>query len=779
LASAPDTSSGLAATRRLRVVVHGAVQGVGFRPFVYRLATELRLPGWVINSAQGVFIEVEGEDRVLREFLLRLEGEKPAISFIQSLESWFLDPAGFERFEIRESSGGEKTALILPDLATCPDCLREVNDPADRRYRYPFTNCTNCGPRFTIIESLPYDRPRTTMRKFTLCAECEREYHDPADRRFHAQPNACPACGPHLELWDRKGALISSRHEALRDAAEAVREAQIVAVKGLGGFHLICDARDEDAVRELRRRKRREEKPFALMYPSFERVLEDCECTEIERRLLRSPESSIVLLRRRGDAGRLSGSVAPGNPWIGAMLPYTPLHHLLMQELGFPVIATSGNLSEEPICTDEQEALERLRGIADLFLVHGRPILRHVDDSIVREMAGRELVLRRARGFAPLPVQIEDEAPAIVAVGPHQKNTIAASVGTQVFISQHIGDLETAESLRAFERVNTAFRELYELRPEAVACDMHPDYLSTQYAARQPETRVPVQHHYAHALACMAENRIRPPLLAVTWDGSGFGPDGTVWGGEFLRVTGGGYERVAHLRTFPLPGGEKAVKQPRRVALALLHEIFGDEAFALDLPPVRAFTCEELRVLRAMLKQRINSPLTSSAGRLFDAVAALAGLRQICGFEGQAAMELEFAADASRRSVCEPYPFSLQGENPIVIDWEPMLREIVAAGEDLGVTALRFHVTLAAMAAAVARRIGEPKIVLSGGCFQNRLLTELVIRHIQEAGLQPYWHQRVPPNDGGIALGQIAGAARQLTREANHVPGSPGKDSQH
>ncbi len=818
LASAADPGSGRAALRRLRVAVRGAVQGVGFRPFVYRLATEMRLPGWVFNSAQGVFIEVDGEAPRLREFLRRLESEKPAISFIQSLESWFLDPAGFARFEIRESSGGEKTALILPDIATCPDCRREVNDPANRRYRYPFTNCTNCGPRFTIIESLPYDRPRTTMRNFTMCAECEREYHDPSDRRFHAQPNACPVCGPHLELWNPRGEVIGLRDQALRGATQAVREGKIVAVKGLGGFHLLCDARNDEAVRELRRRKRREEKPLALMYPSFERVLADCQCTEIERRLLRSPESPIVLLRaahtsQSGPSGAptLSPSIAPGNPYIGAMLPYTPLHHLLLEELGFPVVATSGNLSEEPICTDEHEARERLRGIADVFLVHDRPILRHVDDSIVREMAGRELVLRRARGFAPLPVQIEGEAPRLMAVGPHQKNTIAASVGAQVFISQHIGDLETAESLRAFERVNTAFRELYELRPEALACDLHPNYLSTQYAARQAERGIAVQHHYAHALSCMAENRLRPPLLAVTWDGSGFGPDGTVWGGEFLRVTDEGYERVAHLRQFALPGGEQAVKQPRRVALALLYEIFGDETFRLDLPPLRAFHAEELRVLRTMLKRQVNSPRTSSAGRLFDGVAALLGLRQDCGFEGQAAMDLEFAAlkqchpeegVSPTKDLCisdgekhrsfaalrmtggkdmtrdkQSYSFQVHGEAPIVVDWEPMVREIVAAGEDAEVTAWRFHVTLAAMAAAVARRSGEENLVLSGGCFQNRLLTELVIRHIQEAGMRPYWHQRVPPNDGGIALGQVVAAARQLTREANHVPGSPGKDS--
>jgi len=753
-----------ASRRRLRAVVRGAVQGVGFRPFVFRLATEMDLPGWVINSAQGVFIEVEGDEAALRNFLKRLESEKPAVSFIQSLESSFLDPVGFEVFEIRESSGGEKTALILPDLATCPDCLREINDPANRRYRYPFTNCTNCGPRFTIIESLPYDRPRTTMKRFAMCGECDREYHDPRDRRFHAQPNACPNCGPHLELWDASGQSLATRGEALLAAVEAVRAGKIAAIKGLGGFHLVVDARNESAVHELRRRKRREEKPFALMYPTLDAVLQDCECSDIELRLLRSPESPIVLLRRKRDSSRVGDGIAPGNPYLGVMLPYTPLHHLIMQELQFPVVATSGNLSEEPICTDEHDALERLREIADVFLVHDRPIVRHVDDSVVREMAGRELVLRRARGFAPLPVQVQSSMPTVIGVGPHQKNTIATSVGQQVFVSQHIGDLETAQSLHAFEAVNDAFRELYELKPAAVACDMHPDYISTSYAAHSREPVISVQHHYAHVLSCMAENQLNPPVVGITWDGSGFGTDGTIWGGEFLRVAANGFERVAHFRTFRLPGGEKSVKEPRRTALGLLYEIYGDAAFELDIPPVHAFEKAELRVLRSMLRQNVNTPVTSSAGRLFDAVAAIAGIRQICGFEGQAAMESEFAiigdhCDAS-------YPFELRGCSPFVIDWEPMLQAILTRRQSAPAIAQSFHNTLARIALAVAERVGEPKVVLSGGCFQNRYLTEAVIHHLQQAGFRAYWHQRIPPNDGGIALGQVVAAGIELDRRS-------------
>jgi hydrogenase maturation protein HypF len=750
----------------LRVVIRGAVQGVGFRPFVYRLASALGLAGWVRNAAQGVSIEVEGELQVLREFLHHLEADKPAICFIHSLEASFLDAEGYHGFEIRESSGGEKTALVLPDLATCPDCLREIDDPHDRRYRYPFTNCTHCGPRFSIIESLPYDRPGTSMKRFAMCPACEAEYHDPANRRFHAQPNACPECGPQLQLWGPAGIPLADGDLGLRQACQAIRQGAIVAVKGLGGFHLLVDARNETAVCELRRRKRREEKPLALMYPSVAAALADCVASEIELRLLRSPESPIVLLPRRASAQAhaLAPSLAPRNPYLGVMLPYTPLHHLLLQELGFPVVATSGNLSEEPLCTDEHEAVRRLAGIADLFLVHNRPILRHVDDSIVREMAGRELVLRRARGFAPLPVFLRQALPPLLAVGPHQKNTVAISVGDQVFVSQHIGDLETTESLHAFERVNATFRELYALRPAAVACDLHPGYLSTQFARRLPERVIAVQHHYAHVLACMAENAVSAPVLGVAWDGSGYGPDGTVWGGEFLRVTAAGCERVAHLRTFPLPGGERAVREPRRVALGVLWEILGDEAFLRSTPAGEAFSAEELRVLRSMLRQQLNTPRTSSAGRLFDAVASLAGVRQICAFEGQAAMELEFAAmeTASEHS----FPFALrESSGPLVVDWEPTIRAVLEEKLPAPVAARAFHRTLAQTIVAVAERAGETRVVLSGGCFQNRCLTELTIASLERAGFQAYWHQRIPPNDGGIALGQLVGAAAELARE--------------
>jgi hydrogenase maturation protein HypF len=746
---------------RVHVVIRGAVQGVGFRPFVYRLAHELGLRGWVNNSAAGVFVEAEGAAALVRAFVRRLESDKPEISIIQSLEATFLDPLGYPGFEIRASTGGEKRALVMPDLATCPACVAEISDPNNRRYRYPFTNCTNCGPRFSIIAALPYDRGATTMHRFTMCEACAREYGDPSDRRFHAQPNACPACGPQLALWNSDGSELARRHDALVAAAGAILDGKIAAVKGLGGFHLMVDARNEFAVQELRTRKRREEKPFALMAPSFEQALMYCAASDVERRLLRSPECPIVLLPRRPGSTRLAAAVAPGNPTLGVMLPGTPLHHLLLRELGFPVVATSGNLSEEPICTDEHEAVHRLHGIADVFLVHDRPILRHVDDSVVREVCGRELVLRRARGFAPLPIQLDSELAPVLAVGGQQKNTIAAALGTQVFISQHIGDLETEGSHRAFLSVIGAFQDLYQFTPNAIACDGHPDYLSTQYAEKRGLPMVRVQHHHAHILACMAENRLRPPVLGIAWDGSGMGSDGTVWGGEILHVTSAGFRRVANVRPFLLPGSAKAVREPRRVALAILYEIFGDQAFNLDVPTLHAFTTADLGPLQTMLRQRLNTPTTTSAGRLFDAFASLLNLRQVASFEGQAAMELEFALINTKEDTSYPYVIRGEGDS-LWLDWEPAVRTVLAEpGAHPAVASARFHNTLVDMAVDVVKRIGEKNVVLSGGCFQNRYLTERMVSRLLASGYRPYWHQRVPPNDGGIALGQIMAAQLQ------------------
>jgi hydrogenase maturation protein HypF len=747
--------------RRLRLVIRGAVQGVGFRPFVFRLAEELRLDGWVINSAQGVFVEVEGPPPVLETFLARVRFDPPPRASIQSLEQSILDPVGYTGFEIRKSDDtGDKTVAVLPDIATCAECVREIFDAGNRRHRYPFTNCTNCGPRFSIIEALPYDRTNTTMKAFEMCPECLREYEDPRNRRFHAQPNACPACGPRLELWDTAGSAVASREEALRRAADAVRGGSILALKGLGGFHLVVDARDDAAVRRLRERKRRDEKPLALMYPSLERLRRDCVVSSAEQGILLSPEAPIVLLEARR-ASAIAPSVAPGNPNIGAMLPYTPLHHLLLRELGFPVVATSGNLSEEPICTSETEALARLGSIADLFLVHDRPIARHVDDSVVRVVAGRRLVLRRARGYAPLPIVLRGAGAkrTTLAVGAHLKNAVALAVGRDVIVSQHIGDMSTEAAFGAFEKITGDLERLYDAAPDRVVCDAHPDYRTTRFAESISPRPRKIQHHIAHVFSCMAENEIEPPVFGVSWDGTGYGTDGTVWGGEFFRVTASAVERAGHLRTFLLPGGEQAVREPRRSAIGVLYEIMGEAAFRLDkLPPILAFSNQERRILLAVLGKEINSPRTSSAGRLFDAVSSILGVRQITNHEGQAAMELEFALAGVETD--EDYPFDLMRKDGLVIaDWESAVRAILSdlgAGLPVGSISAKFHNTLARVIVKTALESGERRVVLTGGCFQNRYLTEKTVSRLEGAGLLPYWHQRIPPNDGGIALGEIA-----------------------
>lgn len=800
--------------RRVRVEIQGAVQGVGFRPYVYRLAADLGLAGWVQNDTRGVFIEVEGPPARLERFLERLPREAPPRARIHSLRTEWLPPAGYDRFEIRHSEEeGEKTALVLPDIATCPRCLMEVLNPQDRRYRYPFTNCTDCGPRFTILEALPYDRPNTTMRRFAMCSACRAEYEDPMDRRFHAQPNACPQCGPTLAFYTRSAdpaeALpeIPGDHadfpqrvgeyrrlglgeEALRRAAEALRAGWIVAVKGLGGFHLMVDARNEEAIARLRARKPRRDKPFALMARDLDQVGALCVLSPEAEALLTGPEAPIVLLPRRPDAP-VAPNVAPGNPYLGVMLPYTPLHHLLLRELDFPVVATSGNLTDEPICTDEWEAFRRLARVADAFLIHNRPIARHVDDSVMIVMRGEPRVLRRARGFAPLPILLSRPLPTILAVGGHLKNTIALSVGRQVFLSQHIGDLDTAEAIAAFEKVILDFLQLYQAEPVAIAHDMHPDYASTIWAQRAaagdlphplgrrtPLTLIPVQHHHAHLAACLADHGVEGPALGVTWDGTGYGTDGTIWGGEFLLGDARGFRRVAHLRPFPLPGGDAAVHEPRRVAFALLWEVGGEAAIGWEhLAPVRALRPIEREILARMMARGVNTPRTSSIGRLFDAVAALLDLHQEVTFEGQAAMALEFAVDPYEAGA---YPLPLQEQAGTdgtirILDWRPLLEAILedlrrGAGREK--IAARFHNALVHAILAVARDIGEPCVALTGGCFQNRVLTERAAQSLEAAGFTVLIHRQVPPNDGGISLGQILIAAAYLESAGSGSLGS-------
>jgi len=749
--------------KRIHIVIRGAVQGVGFRPFVFKLASSMELKGWVLNSSQGVFIEVEGKQEILEEFVLRIDKEKPTISFIQSLEYKYLDSVGYVEFVIRESDPcGEPTALILPDIATCEDCRNELFDPSNRRYLYPFINCTNCGPRYSIIESLPYDRPKTTMKEFVMCDECNSEYINPEDRRFHAQPNACPKCGPKVELRDNSGKLLFSKTEAIEETVKAIKDGRIVALKGLGGFHIIIDAFNNDSVLKLRQRKHREEKPFALMYPDIGAVRKDCELSSLEERLLLSSQSPIILLNRKNrHMDYIAESVTPGNPYLGIMLPYTPLHHILMHFLQSPIVATSGNHSEEPICTDEYEALEKLDNIADLFLVHNRPIFRHVDDSIVSVIMDREMILRRARGYAPLPINTNSELDNLVSVGGHLKNTIAISKGKQVFISQHIGDLETVESYNAFKKTISDFKKLYNVDPDKVACDLHPEYISSKFATGLKKPIVKVQHHVAHVLSCMEENQLEEPLLGISWDGTGYGIDKTIWGGEFLLLKDKTFSRKGHFRKFHLPGGERSIKEINRIAAGILYEIYGKEIFNdKNILPLKYFSDEELKVIENMLSKNINSPVTTSAGRLFDAVASIIDLRQKVNYEAQAAMELEFLTSDSNSN--ETYNFQIiedkSRENNYIIDWEPMIQEILIDKMNklsLNLLSIKFHNTLSQIILSVAKMIGEEKIVLSGGCFQNRYLLERTIKLLEKDNFKPYWHQRVPPNDGGISLGQI------------------------
>jgi hydrogenase maturation protein HypF len=770
---------------RLKIVIRGVVQGVGFRPFIYRLATELHLPGWVSNTSQGVFLEVEGGTRNLEAFLLRIEREKPHLSYIQSLEPFWLDPVGYTGFEIRESrEGGKKTTFILPDIATCPQCLEDIFDPDNRRHLYPFTNCTNCGPRFTIIKSLPYDRQNTTMARFEMCPECRREYEDPKNRRFHAQPNACPVCGPHVELWDPKGQQRSSNLYAILEAVDAIRGGKIVAVKGLGGFHLLAAAGNEDCVARLRERKHREEKPFALMYPSLAKIKEDCSVSSSEERLLCSPESPIVLLSRmNGESSkgttialtRLASNIAPSNPYLGVMLPYTPLHHILLRELKTPVIATSGNLSDEPLCIDEHEALRRLGSIADVFLIHNRPIVRHVDDSIVKIVLGREMVLRRARGYAPLPVTMTRslERPTL-AVGAHLKNTVAVAAGSTVIISQHIGDLETKESYDAFKRATKDVAGLYEIEKPDIVCDMHPEYLSTKYARDADRNVSEVQHHYAHIASCMAENEIDGPVCGIAWDGTGYGLDGSVWGGEFLITDETSFKRFASFRQFKLPGSDRAVKEPRRSAVGVLYEIFGESLFTSDsIAMLQSFKPAEITIIHQMLAKNVNAPITSSVGRLFDAVASIARVRQTVRFEGQAAMELEFLTSGETTEESYPYDWATSKMEPglLLVDWKRLFLGILndmKRSHNAAHVAKRFHNSLVQIVLDAATKADVERVVLSGGCFQNSYLTERCVRRLREQGFRPYWHQRVPPNDGGISLGQIFALARLQGVDVRH-----------
>lgn len=747
------------------IVVHGVVQGVGYRPFVYRLAQALGVRGDVRNSDGRVVINAVAEPEVLDQFTHRLQSDAPPHARPERIES---APGGcgpYDTFRVVESDTASRSDspvfAIPPDLATCPDCLRELFDSRNRRYRYPFINCTSCGPRYSIVTAFPYDRSRTTMQQFAMCPECAREYADPSDRRFHAEPISCPNCGPALSLHDAEGSVLASdSEECIRRACQAIRDGGIVAVKGIGGFHLLVDARNEAAVVRLRERKSREAKPLALMYPSLDAVRTDCQVDEAEKDLLECSASPIVLLMRRQDhtpASSIADSVAPGNPMLGIMLPYSPLHHLLMHDLGFPVVGTSGNRSEEPVCYENDEALSRLHGIADLYLMHDRPIRRFVDDSVVRVAAGRPLFLRRARGYVPIQITVSAPVPKSLAMGGQQKSTVAVGSGSSIFLSRHIGDLDSPMAAKALTQTIDDLSDQLCVSPEVVVCDAHPEYLATRVARTLGTPVRAVQHHYAHILSVMADNRIDAEVLGITWDGTGFGSDETIWGGEFLKADFEGFARFASLRQFPLLGGEQAIREPRRVAIALLHECYGAELWSNEsLAPVNAIPEPDRSVLIHMLNHGVNSPSTSSMGRLFDGVTSILGIRQSSQYEGQAAMELEFAVgDSDNR---EPYPFEIERADCLRVDWRPMMRAIIAnLGRNIptGEIASRFHWTLAEIALQVALIARNHDVVLGGGCFQNRVLLERTIARLRDGGFDVWWPKQVPPNDGGLALGQI------------------------
>ena len=767
-------SEGVEGIRRaLRVAVQGVVQGVGFRPFVYRLAHQYRVAGWVRNTSWGVEMEVEADADDLARFVHGLRDQAPPLAHIESLSSKEIPVDGCRGFEILHSEAQAGAyQLISADIATCADCLRELFDPNDRRYRYPFTNCTNCGPRFTIIADVPYDRPLTTMRAFRMCPRCQREYDDPLDRRFHAQPNACPECGPSLTLLDRDGRQVACG-DALERSAGLLRQGCTVAIKGLGGYQLACDGTNARAVARLRKRKHRPHKPLAVMLADLAAVEEHTTPSDAERELLTSPAAPIVLIPWREDSCIVRG-VAPGNRFLGVMLPYTPLHHVLLHDVAVPLVMTSGNLVEEPIARDNQEALRRLQGIADYFLTHNRGIHARYDDSVWFAPSGIPQPIRRARGFAPFPIRLPFETRPILACGAELKNTFCLTRDRYAFLSQHIGDLENLETQNHYETTIALYRRLFRVEPEAIAVDMHPQYAATRYGlnlARDRLRLLSVQHHHAHLAACLADRMEDGPVIGVIFDGTGYGLDGHIWGGEFLVGDGRGFQRAAHLEYLPLPGGDQAIRCPYRVALAYVRALLGDR----PLPPsLEGIPEQEGRIIAAMVSRRFNTPLTSSMGRLFDAVSALLGVCHLATYEAQAAIELEMLAHGGRLDV-PPYAFAMEAVDGVE-HWgraEPLLTHVLELRlatllaeilDDLcdGVPkkdiAARFHLTVARMIVDTCERLrsqtGLEQVVLSGGCFQNRLLLSLVLPRLQRRGFRALTHRQVPCNDGGIALGQ-------------------------
>jgi hydrogenase maturation protein HypF len=746
---------------RTAVRVEGTVQGVGFRPFVYSLATSLGLSGLVGNDVDGVFVEIEGTPAAVKKFLLSLERDAPPLARIERVTTRAMTPSGPGTFAIAASApGGQRRTLVSADTATCTDCLRELADPADRRFGYPFINCTNCGPRFTIVCDVPYDRPLTTMAEFAMCERCAAEYHDPADRRFHAQPTCCPACGPALALLDPAGTVLSG--EPLARAADLLGQGGVLAVKGLGGYHLAADAACEEAAAALRSRKHREDKPFAVLAADLAAARRLCEVDDAAAGLLASPARPIVLLPRRAGA-RVAAATAPGNRQLGLMLPYTPLHHLLIQAAARPLVLTSGNVSDEPIVYRDADVLARLGGIADAALTHNRAIHIRTDDSVTRLFRGRPMLIRRSRGYVPEPISVRRGFPRpVLACGAELKNTFCLAKERHAFVSHHIGDLENAETLRSFTEGIEHFRRLFDLDPQIVAHDLHPEYLSTKYALELDGIELAgVQHHHAHIASCLADNDADGPVIGVAFDGTGYGTDGTIWGGEFLVADLASFQRAGHLVPVPMPGGAAAIRQPWRMAAAYL------DVACPGLPPdhlaVSRRNQSRWAAVVAMARQGVNSPACSSAGRLFDAVASVLGIRDTINYEGQAAVELEQLADPGEAGV---YHAALETGDPFRVRGGDLVSAVVAdlaVGVPREIVAARFQNGVAALIEAgcllLRERHGLGTVALSGGVFQNLLLLRGAVGRLEARGFRVLLHSRVPCNDGGISLGQAVVAA--------------------
>ncbi len=773
--------------RLASISVRGVVQGVGFRPFIYGLAVKHNLKGWVYNTSEDVRIEVEGKAEAVQQFEQELRTQAPPLAQIENIAVEYHRPVGYETFEIGKSQPQRgKYQLVSPDVATCQACLDEVKDPQDRRYRYPFTNCTNCGPRFTIIEAMPYDRSKTTMRYFQMCPVCRAEYDNPLDRRFHAQPNACPKCGPQVWLVDNQGNVVNESNP-IAVASQLLKEGKILAIKGLGGFLLACDATNASAVRTLRTRKNRPSKPFAIMVASVDEAKEHCYVLPEEERLLTSPQSPIVLMVWK-EGSSVSREVAPSLWFLGIMLPYTPLHHILLRDVGLPLVMTSGNLSEEPIARDNDEALRRLSGIADYLLVHNRGIYSRYDDSVAMIERGTSQLVRRARSYAPYPIRLPFKTRQVLGCGAEEKNTFCLTKDNYAFVSQHIGDMENMETLEHFGDTVSLYKRLFHIEPEIVACDLHPDYLATKYAQELGATGmklVPVQHHHAHIASCLADNGLEAPVIGVSFDGTGMGADGNIWGGEFLFADYHSYRRAGHLEYLPLPGGDAAVKKPYRTAIGYILTLLGEDALDAvaatlnqvkgkesQLASIGRVTEVEMEVIKRQIERKLNSPVTSSMGRLFDAISALLGVRGEIDYEGQAAVELEMAAyssvlstsvnDEAISSAQESYPYRIVEDKGIRIvrlkDLLSAVMEDLQHGVSRGRISVKFHNTIARMVNEVCRLIadetGITQIALSGGVFQNRLLLRRSISLLESNGFQVFTHRQVPCNDGGISLGQ-------------------------